>query len=134
MTHIDDADARTRLLYWVDITGNKLHIYDPVTHTDRVLGAGPMPSTVVPRASGGGVVLGTKTGIASFHPDTGEFKLLAEPEKDTPNNRFNYGTPCLRLELQLKGLYHGRRRIGRLPIHLAGHLSHPIKIERKGQT
>ncbi len=78
------------MLYWVDITGNKLHIYDPATNHDRSVDVDSMPSTVVPRNSGG-LVLGVKTGIAAFDPDSGKLQMLATPEKDTPNNRFNDG-------------------------------------------
>jgi sugar lactone lactonase YvrE len=83
-------DARAKRLYWVDITGDQLHIYDPVTNRDHAIALSPMPSTVVPRKSGG-LILGTKIGIAAFDPNTNKLDILANPEKDTPNNRFNDG-------------------------------------------
>jgi sugar lactone lactonase YvrE len=83
-------DARKRVLYWVDITGDKLHLYDPATNRDRSIHVDSMPSTVVSRDSGG-LVLGVKTGIAAFDPDSAKMQMLATPEKDTPNNRFNDG-------------------------------------------
>ena len=45
--------AQKQLLYWVNIFGNEVHIYDPATTQDRVINVGQHVGTVVPHASGG---------------------------------------------------------------------------------
>ena len=46
-------DVRKQALYWVDIAGCALHIFDPATGTDRALDVGQPVGTVVPRRAGG---------------------------------------------------------------------------------
>jgi sugar lactone lactonase YvrE len=43
-------DGKKEVLYWVDIMGHKLHIYDPVGDVNTTLGVGQPVGTVVPRA------------------------------------------------------------------------------------
>ena len=80
----------TQRLYWVDILESRLHWFDPASgkHQRREIGA--HVGTVVPRAKGG-VMLAVKRGFASYDIDKAELTLLAEPERDKPNNRFNDG-------------------------------------------
>jgi sugar lactone lactonase YvrE len=82
----------TRRLYWVDILESQLRWFDPKTGEDRMVDVGEHVGTVVPRAKGG-VMLAVRHGFASFDPERGasSLKLVAEPERDKPNNRFNDG-------------------------------------------
>jgi len=80
--------ARAQKLYWIDILGKSLHVYDPATNTDQAMDLCRMPGTVVPRASGGWL-LATEDGIGSFDGKT--FTVMVNPEKDRPENRFNDG-------------------------------------------
>ena len=80
-----------QVLYWVDITGRKLHRYDPAAGEDRDW---PLPEEigcVAPRR-GGGLIVGLRHGIAFFDPATGALERLADPEAGIPGNRFNDGT------------------------------------------
>ena len=80
----------TRELYWVDIEGKLLHIYDPATRTDRTF---PTPSrigTVVP-AGPEEAVIALKDGIYKIDTRTGAISLFCPLEADLPGNRFNDG-------------------------------------------
>ncbi|WP_248929211.1 SMP-30/gluconolactonase/LRE family protein [Paenibacillus hamazuiensis] len=77
-------------LYWVDILGKRLHIYDPRSQTDRVIQLDQEVGAVVPRAQGG-VVLALRRGFYALNLDNESLEAIAEPEPDKPNNRFNDG-------------------------------------------
>jgi len=83
-------DAARGVLYWVDITGCALHIYDPRTGCDRALDLGQYVCAVAPRA-GGGVVAALRQEFAFVDTDTGRITPLGNPEADKPGNRFNDG-------------------------------------------
>jgi sugar lactone lactonase YvrE len=83
-------DARRQWLYWVDITGHKLHVFDPGANRDRVIEVGQFIGTVVPRKSGG-VMVAVYDGFAGLDLDTGRLEIIADPESDQPDTRFNDG-------------------------------------------
>ena len=82
-------NIETQQLYWVDIDGCVLHIYDPLTGADRQV---PMPSavsTVVPVA-GGDVLLALQSGIHRLNLKTLQLTLLCNPI-DSAAYRYNDG-------------------------------------------
>jgi len=81
---------RTGELMWVNIKGEILNFYNPVTGLNKEMFTGQMIGTVVPTESGK-VVVALKNGIYSLDPETGSKKLIADPEEDKPDNRFNDG-------------------------------------------
>lgn len=83
-------DPWSRLLHWVDINGEKLHTYDPVSRKDRTFALGQMVCAVVVHGSGG-LMLAVQRGFARFSPESGSLEMVAEPERDRPGNRFNDG-------------------------------------------
>ncbi|NIK78700.1 sugar lactone lactonase YvrE [Paenibacillus castaneae] len=83
-------DAEQQVLYWVDILGENLHIYDPARKQDQVIPIGQQISTVVPYFMGR-VALTTENGFFSLELDNGKLTPIADPERDRPNNRFNDG-------------------------------------------
>jgi sugar lactone lactonase YvrE len=85
-------DAERARLYWVDIEGYEVHVFDPATGRDRSFAVGDYVGTVVPRARGG-VVLALGRSFAALDLDTRELTVLAEPEaeKVRHGNRFNDG-------------------------------------------
>jgi sugar lactone lactonase YvrE len=83
-------DADREALYWVDIVGCQVHVYDPATGQDRVIDVGQYVGTVVPRRSGG-LMLALHRGFASLDLETGQVKMVADPEQRLPGNRFNDG-------------------------------------------
>jgi len=83
-------DARRGVLYWVDITGEAIHEFDPRTKHDRAVPVGEMVGTVAPRAAGG-VIAALRSGLAFVDLATGQVTKFAQPEADKPGNRFNDG-------------------------------------------
>ncbi len=88
-------DHRQQKLYWVDIEGFALHVYDPATHTDRAIDAGQYIGAVALRAASlsaaGGLVAALKSGFALFDTTTEKFTPIADAESHLPGNRFNDG-------------------------------------------
>jgi sugar lactone lactonase YvrE len=76
-------------LYWVDIEGRALHIYDPASGADIQFPTGERISTVVPVA-GGNVLVALQNGIHEMDIKTGSLTFIANTKKD-PNVRFNDG-------------------------------------------
>lgn len=83
-------DARGQVLYWVDISGAKVHVHDPATGEDRAIDVGQPVGTVVPRRSGG-VMVALRDGFAALDLDTGALNMIVDPEAHLPQNRFNDG-------------------------------------------
>jgi sugar lactone lactonase YvrE len=83
-------DAELQVLYWVDILGCQVHVYDPANGQDRVVDVGQYVGTVVPRQAGG-LMLALHHGFASLDLETGQVKIVADPEQHLPGNRFNDG-------------------------------------------
>src|SRR3546814_5208807 len=67
-------------LYWVDIEGRKLHIYDPESGKDRSLPTGEKVGTVVP-VRGGGVLVALQNGVHRMDTRNGELTFLVNAEK-----------------------------------------------------
>ncbi len=83
-------DYKTGELLWIDITGKILNFYNPKTDFNKAMFTGQMIGTVVPEESGQ-VLVALQHGIYQLDPQTGSKKLIVDPEKDIPNNRFNDG-------------------------------------------
>lgn len=80
---------REQALYWVDIKGYRIF---------RLSEAGEVESwetpfrvgSLAPR-SDGAFIGGTERGLALIDPEQGRFEVVADPEPDRPDNRFNDG-------------------------------------------
>jgi len=83
-------DASAGVLYWIDIKGRSLHVFDPDKAADRSVALASMPGAVVRRGAGG-LLMAMKRGFAFVDPDTGLAVPLYDPEADKPGNRFNDG-------------------------------------------
>ena len=83
-------DEGTQKLYWVDILSGQLFIYDPTLHRNETINFGQFVTTVVSTLSGG-LVLALHREIVRFDLVSRKMSVLAEPEKDLPDNRFNDG-------------------------------------------
>ncbi|HPF50640.1 MAG TPA: SMP-30/gluconolactonase/LRE family protein [Draconibacterium sp.] len=83
-------DYRSGELLWVNIKGEILNFYNPVSEMNTEMFTGQMVGTVVPTESGK-VLVALKNGIYSLDPETGSKKLIVDPEADKPDNRFNDG-------------------------------------------
>ena len=84
-------DADDELLYWVDILGGEVYVYDPVSGINRTIPTCQAVGTVVKRQSGG-LVVALHNGFAHIDLRTERMVPLGEdPECEIPANRFNDG-------------------------------------------
>ena len=81
---------RENKLYWIDIDLQTLHTYDPITKDEKSYPLGQKVGTVVPIDTGG-VLVALKDGVYAFNMKANNFLLIASPEKDLAENRFNDG-------------------------------------------
>ena len=77
-------------LYWIDIEGKSLHIYDPDTKEDKQFPLGSRVGTVVPVQNGGALVA-LQSGIQEIDTKTGKLTFITNPLPDPINIRFNDG-------------------------------------------
>jgi sugar lactone lactonase YvrE len=82
-------DREERVLYWVNIKAREIHRFDPATGND-LFWKTPADVGSLALRRGGGMVVALKTGFFFFDPP-GSFTVIAEPEKDLAENRFNDG-------------------------------------------
>lgn len=81
---------QTGELYWVDIEGKQLHIYNPATKTDRFFPTPTRVSTVVP-VDEQKAVIALEDGIYLIDTRSGAISPFCPLEADLPGNRFNDG-------------------------------------------
>ena len=101
-------------LYWTDIEGQALHVFDPNTGHDRLYPTGARIGTVVPMHNGRALVA-LQTGIHEINLTTGQLTCRAAPVTDRylrfndgkcdPAGRFWVGTFDLQQRLHAGTLY-----------------------------
>ncbi|OMD39062.1 SMP-30/gluconolactonase/LRE family protein [Paenibacillus odorifer] len=107
-------DAQFNQLYWVDIMGRKLRIYDRVTGSETVRSFDLMVSAVIPTTAGG-LVLAMEDGVYLSSLE-GSLVKLTSIEAELPRNRSNdakcdrqgrlwVGTMSMDYEPKAGGLY-----------------------------
>ncbi len=82
-------DDRDQSLYWVDILESRVHRM-AADGSFSSWDTGQPVGAVVPRASGG-LVVAVRDGFMALDPASGALTMLAEVEKDRPDNRMNDG-------------------------------------------
>ncbi len=81
-------DAASARLWWVDITGQRVHCFDPQTGNDSSWSTPGQPGGVVLSAAGEPVVANPE-GLAVLDTSTGVMDLRVPIEQDRPRNRAN---------------------------------------------
>jgi sugar lactone lactonase YvrE len=81
-------DAETARLWWVDITGERVHCFDPQSSCDISWSTCGQPGGVVLTTAGEPVVA-SPDGLALLDRLTGEMDLRVPIEQDRPENRAN---------------------------------------------
>jgi xylono-1,5-lactonase len=81
-------DAATARLWWIDITGERVHCFDPASGEDRSWSVAGQPGGVVLDMAGEPVVASPE-GLATLDRETGKTALRAPIERDKPENRAN---------------------------------------------
>ena len=84
----DDAQGT---LIWVDIMGQAVHRFDPLTARDRTIDVGQPVGAAAARRDGQGLVLALRDGFALLDERSGHVELVAPVEADIPSNRMNDG-------------------------------------------
>ncbi len=81
-------DAATARLWWVDITGERVHCFDPESSNDSSWSTAGQPGGVVLSATGEPVVANPE-GLAVLDRTTASTELCVPIEQDKPENRAN---------------------------------------------
>jgi sugar lactone lactonase YvrE len=85
--------AAEQRLYWVDIVGKQIHVFNPADRTNRTHTLPDIVTCVAPRAKGG-LIVSMRTDIAYYDPPTdkmpGKLTSAATPT-ERAGNRFNDG-------------------------------------------
>jgi sugar lactone lactonase YvrE len=81
---------RERVLYWVDITGQRIHRFHPASGVNDTFHL-PEPVTCVALRERGGLLATLRKDFAFFDPGTESLRVLERVEEDKPDNRFNGG-------------------------------------------
>jgi len=81
-------DPRGQVVWWVDISNNLVHCFDPATGEDASFDVGQPVGAAVPRQSGG-LILAVRDGFATFDPLAATLDLIAPVEIDRAENRMN---------------------------------------------
>lgn len=84
-------DDELQLFYWVDIVGNSLHTYDPVSGENQAFDIGQHVGTVVPTNDPARVMLALHHGFAAYDLNERKLGMWHDPEAHLPDNRFNDG-------------------------------------------
>jgi sugar lactone lactonase YvrE len=85
-------DARDATLWWIDIQGQKLLGFRPISGERLTYHLPSMPGFIAGRLSGG-LLIGLEGGIHHFDPVGGLQERLVAVEADLPGNRLNDGKP-----------------------------------------
>lgn len=83
-------DQEKGYLLWVDIIGEKVHIYNPANNTNRTIPVGQLVGAIVPRESGG-AVLALKDSFYFIDLTTEEITPAVTNIENIQENRFNDG-------------------------------------------
>jgi sugar lactone lactonase YvrE len=83
-------DTENGYLYWVDITGQRIHRYDHACQKHEVCTTPSMVGFAVTRTDGG-LVAGFRDGVYAFDFTSGAARKIAAPAGMPPDNRFNDG-------------------------------------------
>jgi len=83
-------DFEKKVLYWVDITSKKVHVYNPLTQTNTSISLEYMPGNVVPRKNGG-LLLALENGLHFLDEATGGLDFIDNPESHLTGNIYNDG-------------------------------------------
>lgn len=108
-------DDLRQCLYWVDVERGQVHCLNPENGDDRFIDVGRRVGAVALR-SDGGLVAALQDGLAWLDFDSGEIRLIGDPESHLVNNRFNDGKcdPKGRFWAGTMGMSRPRQPVGAL--------------------
>lgn len=74
-------DANRQCLYWVDIVGKELHVFDPQDGSDRMIDVKQFVGAAVP-TSAGDLMLAMHHGFHRLDLDSGDLTPVYDPEAE----------------------------------------------------
>ena len=83
-------DAKRKVICWVDILNGLIHEYSPQQKTQRTMEVHQMIGSFAV-CTNGNFIAALQNGFAFIERETGEIKMITDPEDHLPNNRFNEG-------------------------------------------
>lgn len=83
-------DEKTNILYWLDILNGLIHEYHTETGMCQYFSVGEMIGSYA-LTDRGNLIVATKKGFGMIDKKSGAYQLLAAPERNIPDNRFNDG-------------------------------------------
>ena len=83
-------DCCQHLLYWVDIKGRRVCIYNPKTNLNQQFAIDQYVGCIALRKSGG-AILALENGFYFFDPEKHALFAISNPESHLTTNRFNDG-------------------------------------------
>lgn len=83
-------DDHHQRLYWIDIEGKKVYLYDPETKKNQEFDMPSRVGTVVPKNKEEAVIA-LEDGIYMLNTKSGDINLLSDVEAEMTYNRFNDG-------------------------------------------
>ena len=83
-------DAKRKVICWVDILNGAIHEHSPEQQTFRTISVYQMIGSLAV-CTDGNFIAALQNGFAFIARESGEIKMIADPEKHLPNNRFNDG-------------------------------------------
>ena len=83
-------DHHEQRLYWIDIEGKKVHLFDPATKINSTFDTPSRIGTVVPKNKEEAVIA-LEDGIYMINTSNGGISLLSDVESNMSFNRFNDG-------------------------------------------
>jgi sugar lactone lactonase YvrE len=83
--------VRDQRLYWADIVGKKVHVFNPADGTNASFELPDLVTSISTRTAPGSLLLTLRRSFATFDLASRKLETLAEVEADKPGNRFNDG-------------------------------------------
>jgi sugar lactone lactonase YvrE len=83
-------DEKNQILYWIDILNGLIHEYHLESGMSQYFSVGEMIGSYA-LTDQGNLIVATQKGFGFIDKKTGDYRLLAAPERNIPDNRFNDG-------------------------------------------
>jgi sugar lactone lactonase YvrE len=83
-------DAKRKTICWIDILNGIIHQYSPGEKKHNAVEVHQMIGSFA-FCTDGNIIAALQNGFAFIDRETGEIKMIADPESHLPNNRFNEG-------------------------------------------
>ncbi len=84
-------DQEKQLLYWVDILGKTINLYNPAADENKVIQLEKMIGAVIPVKNQQKFLAALEDGLYLIDAETAETEFLVNPESNTEETRFNDG-------------------------------------------